>query len=99
MHGVFVASYLGLGLVLLLTFYDPRPALVLWAILFLPFFAVFYYAAARTGWDTPKDFVCPACEQFIPFGSRACPWCGYSPLSAADVSGVQATARKVPKVR
>ncbi len=98
-HVVFVALYLGLGLALLLSFDNPRPALIAWALLLIPFFAVFYYLAARTAWDSPKNFVCPGCKQFIPFNVEHCPLCGYPPAPAPDESLVQVTARRVPKAK
>lgn len=98
-HVVFVAAYIGLGPVLLLSFDDPRPALIVWALLFLPFFVVFYYLAARTGWGSPRDFVCPGCHQFVPFNAEQCPSCGYRPAHPATGSFVRVTARKVPKAK
>ena len=97
-HVVFIAAYLGLGLALLFSL-DTRSALIAWALLFLPFFAVFYYLAARTAWESPKDFVCPTCQQFIPFDAEQCPLCGYRPVAVPDGNPVQVTARKVPKAK
>ncbi len=99
-HAAFIGLCLALGLVLVLALPDIRPALVLWAVLLLPLFAVVYYLAARTGWDAPKDFVCPSCKQFIRFDADRCQLCGYPPSTpSADSSHVQAIARKVPKAK
>ncbi len=97
-HAAFIGLYLALGLFLVVALPDIRPALLLWAVLFLPFFALVYYLAARTGWDAPKDFVCPSCQQFAPFEVDRCPRCGYGPSSpGVERSQAPAHARKVPK--